>query len=156
MEEILPRLWVGDDAGYEKVKDRSNWRFVRCCKYGPGGHQQTLGYDTLGAPKDDNYLTVRKGHLLALNLLDLDDPNFIDPGMIDAALEAIKTWRAKGDTVLVSCNHGHSRSPSIVLMYLRSIGEMPYSFVVAERMFRVIYPPYDPAQGIRQYVRMHW
>lgn len=156
MEEILPRLYVGDDEAYEKVKDADGWAFLRACKYGPGGHQETLGYKTLGAPKDDNYLWVKRGNKLALNILDLDDPNFIAPGMVDTALEFIDRNRNAGKKVLVACNHGTSRSPSIVLLYMRSIGELPYSFGMSLRVFRTLYPSYDPGQGIRQYLRIHW
>jgi hypothetical protein len=156
VEEVLPRLWVGGDADYDKVKDRENWAFVRCCKYGSGGHQQTLGYHTPAAPKGPNYLWVNKGQRLALNMIDLDDPNFHDPEMIDKALEFIKSKLADGKIVLVSCNKGHSRAPTIALMYMRAIGEMPYNFVQSERFFRVLYPDYEPAQGVRQFARSHW
>lgn len=156
MVEVFPRLWVGDDADYERVKDREHWAVVRTCKDGPGGHRQTLGYKTPAAPKDDNYLFIRKGRHLALNLIDADDPHFIDPNMIDAALEFIKDNLTSGEIVLVACNQGRSRSPSIVLLYLRSIGQFPYNLGMSERYFRTYYPDYAPAQGIRQYVREHW
>ncbi len=44
-------VWVGDDNDYEKIKDKGDWRSVRMAKYGPGAHQQTLGYHSLAAPK---------------------------------------------------------------------------------------------------------
>jgi hypothetical protein len=156
MEEIIPRLYVGNDQDYENNKDREGFCFVRCCKYGPGGHQQTLGYHTLAAPEGKNKYTVRRGNLLALNILDLDDPNFIPKDMIDSALSFIGEKLGEGKKVLVACNHGHSRGPSIALMYLRSIGEMPHSFVWAEKIYRVLYPEYNPNQGIRQWLRMNW
>lgn len=156
MVEVIPHLWVGDDADYEKVKDREHWANLRVCKDGPGGHRDTLGYKTLAAPKDKDYLWVRRARRLSINLIDGDDPNWIAPEMIDTALEFIKEWLGKGELVLVSCNRGQSRSPSIVLMYLRSIGDMPYNLGMSERMFSHYYPPYNPAQGIRQYVRTHW
>lgn len=156
MAEVYPRLWVGDDEDYEKIKDKEGWSAVRCCKYGSGGHQQTLGYHTLAAPEGKNKYWVRRGNRLALNILDLDDPNFIPDDMIATALTYIGERLAAGDKVAVCCNHGHSRGPTIALLYLRSIGEMPYSFVWAEKIYRVLYPKYDPAQGIRQYTRMRW
>jgi hypothetical protein len=157
MEEVIPRLWVGDDADYEKVKGRPHWAILRCCKYGPGGHQQTLGYDTLGAPEGKNHFWVRRGNVLALNLLDLDDPHFIDQSMMDTALAFIQEQLDAGEIVLVACNKGHSRGPSVAMLFLRKIGYLPYSFIVSERMYRhQRYPLYDAAQGIRQYVRQHW
>lgn len=156
MEEVYPHLWVGNDQDYEQTKDKDNWSFLRCCKYGPGGHQQTLGYDTLAAPDGKNKYIVRKGNLMALNILDLHDPHYILPEMIDVGLEFIQVRLIVGDKVLVACNHGHSRGPSIALLYLRSIGELPYSLGMSERVFAALYPNYSPKQGIRQYVRMHW
>ena len=50
MEEIYKGVWVGDDNDYEKIKDKPEWKSVRCCKFGPGGHKETLGYTTQGAP----------------------------------------------------------------------------------------------------------
>src|ERR1035437_6807877 len=35
--EIIKRLYVGDDAAYERLKDAPGWSFLRCCKDGPGG-----------------------------------------------------------------------------------------------------------------------
>ena|ERR1700734_3175498 len=156
MVEIIPRLYVGNDQDYERLIGRDGWCFLRACKYGAGGHQQTLDYHTLAAPEGKNKYTVTRGNKLALNILDLDDPNFIPQSMIDEALSFIGDGLAEGKKVLVACNHGHSRGPTIALLYLRSIGEMPYSFVWAEKIYRTLYPEYDPAQGIRQFARMRW
>lgn len=156
MTEVYPNLLIGTNEDYEKVKDSKGWSWLRCCKYGPGGHQQLKGYHTLGAPKDKDYLTVRKGNLLALNLLDLHDPNYLSPNMIEIGLEFIQERLAAGDKVLVSDNQGKSRAPCIALLYLRSIGEMPYSLGMSERVFSALYPEYDPKQGLRQYLRWHW
>lgn len=156
MEEIISRLYIGGDPDYDKVARREGWSFLRCCKYGPGGHQQTLGYHSLGAPKGKNYLSVRRGNLMALNMLDMDDPTFISEDMIDAGLKFIDERMRAGDRVLVACNKGVSRGPTTALMYLRSIGEMPHSFLKSEKVFRTLYRHYDPAQGIRQYARSHW
>lgn len=156
MEEIVNRLWVGGDKDYEKLQGRAGWSFLRTCKEGPGGHRAILGYNTLGAPKDKNYLWVRRGNLMALNLLDLDDPNYISEEMIDKGLTFIAERLKAGDKVLVACNAGHSRGPSLAMMYLRSVGELPDSFIRAEKVFRTLYPHYDPAQGIRQFAKSHW
>jgi hypothetical protein len=156
VEQVLPRLYIGNDNAYERVAKHSGWSWLRCCKDGPGGHRDILGYRTLGAPKDKNYLWVRRGKLLALNLLDLDDPGFIADDMIQTGMDFIHERLQAGDKVLASCNQGHSRSPATVLMYLRTIGEMPQSFIQSERKFRTLYPPYDPSDGIRQFARSHW
>lgn len=156
MEEVLDRLWVGGDKDYEKVESRAGWSYLRCCKEGPGGHRWILGYNTLGAPKDKNYLWVRRGNLMALNVLDLDDPNYISKEMIDKGLDFIDEHMKAGSKVLVACNQGHSRGPTTAMMYLRRIGELPDSFGRAEKIFRTLYPHYDPGQGMRQFARTNW
>lgn len=156
MEEIIPRLFVGSDKDYEKLQDRDGWSWVRCCKEGIGGHRQTLGYSTQGAPQGKNYLSVRKGHLLALNFIDPHDPAYISTELIQKGLDFISERIAAGDKVLVACNQGHSRGPTMALLYLRSIGEMPHSFGVSERIFSTLCPQYSPNQGMRTKARQLW
>lgn len=156
VHNIIDQLYVGDDDGYSRVKDKEGWSFLRACKYGPGGHQQTLGYTTPGAPKGPNYLFVKKGNLLALNILDLEDPAMIPQELIDKGLNYIHERISAGDKVLVACNQGHSRSASIILAYLRAADGMGDSFIRAEKLFKHICPSYDPGTGMRSHVREMW
>ena len=157
MEEIYDKLYVGDDAAYDKLKDNKRWSFLRCCKYGPGGHQQTLDYHTLAAPDGKNKFWVRRGNLLALNLLDLDDPNFVDPCMIQSGLDFVNEELKKGQKVLISCNQGRSRGPTVGLLWLRQTGNMPHAFLLSVRIYReLFYPYYEPGQGIEQFARERW
>lgn len=156
MEEIISKLYVGGDKDYEKLAGKDGWSFLRCCKEGPGGHRSTLGYTTLGAPKGKEYLVARRGKRLALNLIDLDDPNYISPEMINKGLDFIDERLKAGDKVLVACNQGHSRGPTVAMMYLRRIDELPDNFHSAEKIFRTLYPAYDPGQGMRQFARSYW
>lgn len=154
--QIINGLYVGGDEEYQRVADSDGWSWLRCCKEGPGGHRDLLGYRTLGAPKNKDYLWVERGNLLALNLLDANDPNFIPQQLIHHGVEFIKNRIHAGDKVLAACNMGHSRGPTVALLYLRSIGEMPHSFVQSEHIFRTIYPKYSPGQGMRQFARSQW
>lgn len=156
MENVYPHLFVGDDNDYEKIKGKPNWVVLRCCKYGPGGHQQTLGYDTLGAPKGPNYLAVDALRRRALNYIDVDDPNFIPVPMITKGLEFIDARLTAGDNVLVACNAGHSRGPTTALLYLRAIGDLDGNFISSERKFRALYDKYSPGIGARQFAKTHW
>ena len=155
MEEIIKGLWLGSDQDVEKAKSRDYARLCMC-KEGPDGHRAMLGYTTLGAPKGKNYLSIRKGDVLAVNILDLDDPTMIPEECIDLGLKFIKEMQDKGKPLFVHCNAGHSRSATTVLMYLRAADGMPDSFVAAEKKFRVIYPPYDPGVGMRAHARERW
>lgn len=156
MEQIIPNLYVGGDTDYERIEGRVGFSFLRCCKYGPGGHQQTLGYKTLGAPKGPNYLSAAAQSRLALNFIDVDDHNLIPKEMVLKGIRYIDSRVKAGDKVLVACNKGHSRGPITMMLYLRAIGELPGNFHAGERTFRTLYPEYDPGQGARQFARMHW
>lgn len=156
MENIIPHLFVGGDEDYEKIKDKAAWVALRCCKYGPGGHQQTLGYPTRSAPHGKNYLSVDSIRRRALNYIDVDDPNLIPILMIVKGLEFIDARLASGDNVLVACNAGHSRGPTTALLYLRAIGDLTGNFHQSEKRFRAIYDKYDPGIGTRTFVQNNW
>ena len=161
MEEIYKapngaKLYVGDDLDYEKIKDNNDFRSARMAKYGPGGHQQSLGYTSLAAPKGPDYLWVIKPNRIAVNIIDMEDPRMIPFECITVALKYIKLQLDKGKNVLVACNSGHSRGPSTGLAFLRSIGEMKQNFHMSERVYHTLYRRYDPGMGMRQLLREHW
>lgn len=155
--EIIKRLYIGDDAAYERLKDKPGWSFCRCCKDGPGGHRQTLGYTTPGAPKNSpDYLFVRKSNLMALNLIDVDDASLMPEEVILAGIEFINERMNAGDKVLVACNAGISRSPTIVMLFLRTIGELDQPFNRAQKIFDTLYPKHDPGAAIEFHARHLW
>jgi hypothetical protein len=156
MEQIIDRLFVGNDSDYERVKGKDGWSALRCCKEGPGGHRDTLGYTTMGAPKGPHYLSVSGLKHLALNFIDPKDPNYIPLEMVQKGLSFIDKRLAAGDKVLVACNAGHSRGPTTAMLYLRAIGELDNNFFFSERIFRTLYPNYLPDQGVRQFARTRW
>jgi hypothetical protein len=93
---------------------------------------------------------------MALNLIDVDDPAMIPAEVVDAGLRFMKERYDAGDKVFSHCIAGHTRGPTMMLMFLRAIGEMPDSFLGAERKFRTLYPDYDPSVGMRQHARNRW
>ena len=150
-----PVLFVGDEKDDDKGAEKG-MAILCCCKDGIHSHRQMLGYTSLAAPKGKDYYFVERGKRMALNLIDVDDPNFIPEEVINAGLEFIDKHLEDGQRVLVHCNQGHSRGPTIGLLFLRKVGEMPYGFRGAEKVFRSMYPKYDPGEGMRHYARAHW
>jgi hypothetical protein len=154
MKEIYSRIYAGDDADYEKVKDSPDWRILRCAKEGPGGHRETLGYTERAAPKGPNHLFVEKPRKLILNLVDHpNDPDFFPDSLIAKSLAYISDSVQLGHKILVCCNHGQSRSPSLIFLWLYLNGKLPAEYHRALRQFRQLYPMYAPSDGIRQYVK---
>lgn len=156
MHSLIDHLYVGGDAEYELIKNRKDWSTLRCCKFGPGGHKDTLGYETMGAPKGSSYLSVDSLRRRALNFIDVADPNLIPIPMIEKGLEYIDKRLAAGDNVLVACNAGHSRGPTTALLYLRAIGDLTGNFHQSERIFRTLYHKYSPGIGTRTFASNNW
>jgi len=156
MENVIGSLYVGDDSDYLKIKGKDGWSVLRCCKEGPGGHRDTLGYESLGAPKGAHYLSVDQPGRRALNFIDPQDPHFIPKEMVERGLEFIDKRLAAGDKVLVACNAGHSRGPTTAMLYLRAIGELAGNFIHSEKIYRTLYAKYDPGIGVRQFAKTHW
>lgn len=158
MIEIHPLLHVGSEVDYETlVRHRPGWRVVHACK--EPYHRQTLGYSGRAAPKTHpEYLIARRESRLMLNLVDAPDPAYIPKQIIDAALDFIHQSLVNGANVLVHCNEGYSRAPSIALLYLLSRTDwLPHeSADAAMTAFRALYPPYMPAAGVAGFIRSHF
>lgn len=155
MEKIIDGIYLGGDKDVPEAKRR---RFARlcCCKDGIDSHRSMLEYATLGAPKDANYYFAQRGNVMALNLIDAPTPEMIPAEVIDAGLKFIYRMRQKGENVFIHCNAGHSRGPTMTLMYLRAIGEFTQGFYRAQEIFKTLYEPYSPAKGMWVTARDRW
>ena len=158
MVEIYNNLFIGNQDDYEgKVRAQPNWAVVQACK--EPYHRQALGYSGRGAPQNHpEYLVAKRGNRIILNLVDVDNPDWVSPIIIDEAIRFIKSNLESGKNVLVHCNQGMSRSAGIGLLYLSTQGYFRgESFEVAENKYRTsIYPEYNPSQGIRGYIIRNW
>ena len=157
MIEIYPNLYIGTADDYEfQVKGKTEWIVIHACK--EPYHRRELGYTSRGAPKNHpEYLIARRENRLILNLVDADDPNYIPKEIIDAALKFIGTGLSESRKVLVHCNKGESRSPSIGMLYLGIYTDkLPKEFVTAEQVFRQIYPIFNPSLGMRGFLTKNW
>jgi len=158
MIEVHTNLFVGDENAYYSFASReSGWAVVHACK--EPFHRQTLGYTGRAVAKTHpEYLVARRGDRLILNIVDTDNPDFYSRDMINQSLDFIDEMRSKDMRVLIHCNQGESRSPSIALLYLATrLKVLPTdSFEAAEKQFRTLYPRYYPKLGIREHIRQNW
>lgn len=157
MKEIRKNLFVGNQNDYENfVKFQSNWFTVHACK--EPYHRKALGYTGRTCSKNNpEYLVAIRGNELNLNLIDVENENWIPSIIINEALSFIKKALNDNKKVLVHCNQGHSRSPIIGLLFLATEGYFQdISFEEAEEKFKEIYPDYSPAGGVKGYAKTNW
>lgn len=133
-------------------------------------HRSAVRYTTKSLPKDDP-------HYLSLELVSPYPPlsgepqrrdlylNIIDPPIPLFQLETFRLAmgfiekRLPDGDVMVHCNEGRSRAPSIVLLWLAKAGELPKtSYQLAATTFRArgLTIPYRPGEGISKFLAEHW
>ena len=158
MTEVYPGLHVGWRYAYElTVRCLDGWFVVHACK--EPYHRDAIGYETEDPPPGHpEHLVARRGRRLMLNLIDAVTPVDIPRAIFDAAIAFIHEGLTAGCPVLVHCEAGMSRSPSIALLYLaRHTRAIPTSaYEDAEQMFEALYPDFSPGPAIRRFLIKHW
>jgi hypothetical protein len=152
---VAHNLWVGADADYRGLDDeqRQAWAVVHCCK--EPHHREALGYTGRGAPKDHpEYLFCFRDNRLILNMVDADDPAYVPKPMVDAAVSFTRQCLVMDKPVLIHCNQGRSRSPSIAMLVMAP--DLPADFDKAELAMVAMYADYEPKNGVRSFAREHW
>ena len=82
-------------------------------------------------------------------------PTFTNP-IMKAAMEFIEK-HIPDKKILIHCNQGISRSPSIALLYLARNGVIRNDNLNnALDDFKIKYPPYSPGKGILMYMVRNW
>lgn len=156
MIEIHPNLFVGAEADEATVRGQFGWYVIHACK--EPYHRQALGYTGRAAAKDHpEYLIARRPGRLILNLVDVDNVAYIGSELVDAGIEAIHS-NIETANVLIHCNQGASRSPTIAFLFLVKHTDRyeGLSLDAATAAFRADYPPYAPARGMADYARINW
>lgn len=142
MQEIYKNLYVGNDRDCREFKGA----IVHACQ---------SCFVRYAKNKNDNYF--EDGDNLYLNLLDIVSLSFeyANP-MIKKSIEFIDKKIVEKE-VLVHCNFGASRSPSIALLYMAKKGYINNnSFKEAAIDFMNIYKYYSPNMGMNNYFSTHW
>ena len=154
MYKICNNLYVGSDMRYKSIRNEKDWCVIHACK--EPYHRQLLRYTSRGCPSSHpEYYFAERDNILYLNLVDANDVDYIPQVVIDKAIDFIKKHISKYK-VLVHCNQGYSRSPSIALLYLRYTGQMNLPIEQAYTKFKEIYPKFQPNKGMNDYIIKHW
>lgn len=156
MKNVYGNLFVGSGEDFEKLKNEPDWFFVQAAK--EPWHRQALGYTGRSAPKEHKeYLIAERASHLILNMVDTDSPDYFSAGMFKRAMAFIDAALAGDKKVLVHCNQGESRGPSLALTYLASIGILGNSSAKqAVQQFVTLYPSYNPKAGVAKFLEKEW
>lgn len=150
-------LFIGDISDLHKVNEQG-WAFIHATQT---IHYQLFGWNrTTNKPDKNhpNYIYYEKDNRLSLNWVDgaayLYDWSGIETFI--KTLDFIDKWIQKKN-VLIHCDQGQSRSPTLGLLYLakrvKTISND--SFIAAKKEFIKNYPNYLPG-GIGEYVQKNW
>ena len=153
MYEVHTRLFIGTEVDCRLGDD--TWAVVHACK--SPCHQKAVGYRGSLPPTHPNRLVLERGNDLYLNMIDPPQPLFMPPLFTGFLEFGSRHWDA-GRTLLVHCNLGESRAPSLAMLFLAKhlhvIGGS--DFDTARTDFLVIFTRYAPGLGIQIYLREHW
>lgn len=149
-------LYVGtrEDAA---VRSDDAWALVNTAKT---VHCEIMGWGGRPPSGHPNYVVFEEGRLLSFNWVDGPAHLFDFEGRgverFIRALDFIDRWYPTR-RVLINCDQGQSRSPTVALLYLakRLKTISGASFAAARVDFQRIYPPYDP-KGIADFVGENW
>lgn len=160
MIELLPGLAIGSLEDCRRAT--AEWSVVHACKF-PCHHGRC------GQPKrgERHFFSDETPGELFLNIIDPPTPLF-SIEVFDAFLGFARREWLSGKKLLIHCNKGHSRAPSLALLFaakvLRTISNR--SFDDAWDEFSNLYPTptslsdvwqsYEPGTGIEEWLRLHW
>lgn len=91
-------------------------------------------------------------------MVDMDQPQsprFMNP-MLKATFQFLQ--EGQGQDTLIHCNEGHSRGPSIGLLYSAKMARLisNTSYDEARREYTRNYPAYAPRYGLIHYMHTQW
>ena len=151
LHNVAPKLYFGDaEAGHRAAPDAA---VVHACK--DPCHKDAVRYDKSLDSDHPNYLSFERGNHLYLNMVDPPIPLFKH--------ETFKTFFEFVDrhiaerTVVIHCNQGRSRAPSLALLYmakrLKLLPDTDYrsARIEFEKKF-----PYLPGKGIETFLSKEW
>jgi len=134
----------------------NEWAVIHASKH--PCHQRALRYKGNLKSTHPHYLIYEKGNHLFLNIVDMTKPlkhKFMMPIII--AVYAFIDKNIKKRNILIHCNLGKSRSPTLALLYLARKRIISFkSYEEAKEEFNNIFPRFRPQKGIDTYLKKFW
>ena len=153
IRQVHDRIYVGSDADCFHI--REGWAVVHACK--EKCHRNAVGYHGNLPRTHPYYLVYKEVNNLYLNMIDPDTPMFMPPLFEETLSFVDERWNS-GFNVLIHCNKGGSRAPSLALLFLaKRIGSISNeSYRDAWMDYIEVDPQYLPSLGIQTYLTNHW
>lgn len=155
MREVHDRLYVAPED--ECFHDRDGWAVVHACK--DPCHRRAVGYRRRALDQDHpHYLILEDGPNLYMNLIDPPTSRLFMPESFHTFLDFAARRYETGNQLLIHCNEGRSRAPSLAMLFLaKELEELPDgSFRAARAAYSERDSVYAPGQGIRTYLSENW
>ena len=153
MKQIFEGVYVGS----QEDEPIEGWATIHAAKN--PYHVDAVGYKGKLEPSHPNYLMLRKENDLYLNMID---PPFelladLTNPMFQESMNFIAQAIIDDKNILVRCNKGQSRSPSIILVFM-AFGDLisKSSYAEAKKEFMELYPEYSPGEGVAKYLEKNW
>lgn len=148
--QTAERLYFGD---LDCCGTHEDWAVVHACK--DPCHRKAVAYAGKIETTHPHYLSLEKPHHLYLNLIDPPFPLF--------KLESFSLFfdfvdrEIAARPVLIHCNQGQSRAPSLVLLYMaKRLGLLPdESYKAARDVFEKKFL-YTPGKGMETFLHENW
>lgn len=161
MIEVYSKIYVGNESdAYSLINKNKEWAILHCCKN--PFHCDMVGYKGNLSQSHPNYPYIIKGNRMALNLVDSPQYSYNEfwhnffINMFNNAFNFIDNQLSMGKKILIHCNQGESRGPSIALLYLISKGKNEDTFENTVKTFIIKYPSYNPKAGIYGNIKDSW
>lgn len=153
MQEVYERVIVTNDLSC--THGNSKLAVVHACK--SPCHQNAVGYRGSLSNQHPNYLVLEQENDLFMNIIDPPTPLFMPPLFSHFIEFSNKHW-SQGKKLLIHCNQGESRAPSLALLFLAKVVlAIPNdSYEDAREEFEKLYPGYNPGKGIQRYFSKNW
>lgn len=152
------KLYVGSKEEYNLAVQRG-MKIVCALNRAKGyvTHQSVVGWTGRGCNQDNSYYLVkREPDAIYLNMIDGDDPKYVNDKRINPALDFIHQHLQDGNDVFIYCSLGESRSPSLALMYMLEYGLIEKATSTLSVFHINFYPDFAPKNGNLQYIKKRW
>ena len=159
MKKIYEKIYVGNQNDFYSIK-LGEWAVIHACK--DPFHKELVGYVGNLSKEHPDYPYKEVENRLALNLVDTEfayDLNWHSHylNIFQYTMKFIDKEVSEGKNILIHCNQGESRGPSIGMLYLAYKGIFGYKdYDYTKIEFLKLYPEFNPKRNISENIKACW